>query len=82
MKKFQRIFSYLGHYKSKLASYTIFTLLGTFFGIVSIGMLSPFLTLIIGDNKSTAGNLMASKSSGKIVLDYLNNEMLLLRGHP
>lgn len=76
MKKFQRIFRYLGHYKSKLFSYTLFTVLGTLFGIVSIGMLSPFLTLIIGDNKSTAGNLMASKSSGKIILDYLNNEML------
>ncbi|ANI89580.1 antibiotic ABC transporter ATP-binding protein [Arachidicoccus ginsenosidimutans] len=75
MKKFQRIFTYLGHYKSKLFSYTLFTVLGTLFGILSIGMLSPFLTLIIGDEKNSSANLLQSKSSGKFILNFLNSEV-------
>lgn len=75
MKKFQRIFNYLGHYKTKLFSYTLFTILGTLFGIISIGMLSPFLTLIIGDDKSSVKNLLESKSSMKFIIVYLNNEV-------
>ena len=78
MKKFQRIFRYLGHYKSKLFSYTLFTILGTLFGIVSIGMLSPFLTLIIGsdkDRESVKNILGKSKASFKPLTDFLNNEI-------
>lgn len=78
MKKFQRIFNYLGHYKSKLVAYTLCTILGTLFGIISIGMLSPFLTMIIGNDKdkeSVKNILGKSKASFKPLTDFLNNEI-------
>ncbi|MFZ1528630.1 MAG: ABC transporter ATP-binding protein [Ferruginibacter sp.] len=46
MKKYSRIFSYLGGHKDKIALYFLFILLSIIFSIVSIGMLMPFLQLI------------------------------------
>ncbi len=49
MKKFSRIFKYLGYHKPGLVFYTIFTVLSVVFGLVSVGMLGPFLQLIFTD---------------------------------
>lgn len=46
MKKFSRILQYLSKYRGKLIVYLIFTLLSTLFGVISIGMLSPFISIL------------------------------------
>ncbi len=51
MKKFSRIFKYLGFHKPGLVTYTIFTILSVLFGLVSVGMLGPFLQLIFIDKQ-------------------------------
>ncbi len=52
MKNFLRIFKYIHIKKSKLTLYVIFSLLTIIFSAASLGMLSPFMQLIINsDNK-------------------------------
>ena len=52
MNNFFRIFKYVQIPKGKLAFYIMCSLLATFFSAASLGMLSPFMQLIInGDNK-------------------------------
>src|SRR5205814_6649397 len=52
MKNLLRIFKYIDIPKGKLAFYITCSLLATFFSAASLGMLSPFMQLIIyGDNK-------------------------------
>lgn len=72
MKKFKRIFKYLGFYKGKLLSYGIFTVLGTVFGIFSLGMLAPFISLIVSDDNDSTKALIKSKAVGQSVSDVLN----------
>ncbi|MBS1751176.1 MAG: ABC transporter ATP-binding protein [Bacteroidetes bacterium] len=51
MKKYSRIFRYLGAFKGKIVLYFITTVLSIVFSIVSLGMLMPFFDLIFkGDN--------------------------------
>ncbi len=51
MKKYSRIFRYLGAFKGKIVLYFITTVLSIGFSIVSLGMLMPFFDLIFkGDN--------------------------------
>lgn len=53
MKNFFRIFKYIQIEKGKLFFYISCSLLATFFSMASLGMLSPFMQLIInGDNKA------------------------------
>ena len=52
MKNLLRIFKYIEIPKGKLAFYILCSLLATFFSAASLGMLSPFMQLIInGDSK-------------------------------
>jgi len=76
MKKFKRIFRYLGYYKAKLAAYGVLTLLGTVFGVFSLGMLAPFISLIVSEGENNAGSLIKSKAVGQDVSDLLNNLMI------
>ncbi|HMH21428.1 MAG TPA: ABC transporter ATP-binding protein [Puia sp.] len=46
MKKFSRIIQYISKYRGKLLAYLLFTLLATLFGLISLGMLSPFMEII------------------------------------
>ena len=46
MKRFIRIFSYVGDFKQNIFLYALFILLSILFGLFSIGLLSPFLDLI------------------------------------
>ncbi len=48
MKKFSVIFQYLSRFRSKLVVYMIFNVLSIIFGLISLGMLSPFLDLLFG----------------------------------
>jgi ATP-binding cassette, subfamily B, bacterial MsbA len=53
MKKFSVIFQYLSRYKGKLVVYMIFNVLSIIFGLISLGMLSPFLDLLFGASAPT-----------------------------
>ena len=46
MKKYSRIFKYLGQYKGQIFLYFLFIILSVVFSIVSLGMLAPFFDLI------------------------------------
>lgn len=76
MKKFKRIFRYLGYYKAKLAVYGVLTVLGTVFGVFSLGMLAPFISLIVSDGSDGTADLIKSKAVGQNVSDILNEMMI------
>lgn len=64
MKNIFGIFKYVQIEKGKLAFYILCSLLATFFSMLSLGMLSPFMQLIInGDNNVPIG----SKAVGSLV---------------
>lgn len=64
MKNIFSIFKYVQIEKGKLAFYILCSLLATFFSMVSLGMLSPFMQLIInGENNVPIG----SKAVGGLV---------------
>ena len=48
MNNFLRIFRYIHIPRRKLALYVLFTLLGTLFSLLSIGMLGPFMNILFG----------------------------------
>ena len=50
MKKFFRIVSYIREYKTYMGWYGLFILLSIIFSLFSLGMLTPFLDLIFGNN--------------------------------
>ena len=64
MKSFLRIFKYIHIPKGKLAFYILCSLLATFFSAASLGMLSPFMQLIINGDSSLPLN---SKAVGPFV---------------
>ncbi|MES2776409.1 MAG: ABC transporter ATP-binding protein [Bacteroidota bacterium] len=48
MKNLSRIFRYLFFYKKYLGLYLLFVVLSIIFGLISLGMLAPFLQLLFG----------------------------------
>jgi len=50
MKKFFRIVSYIKEYKTYMGWYGLFILLSILFSLFSLGLLTPFLDLIFGNN--------------------------------
>ena len=50
MKKYSRIFQYLGSFKGEIVLYFVTTILSIVFSIVSLGMLMPFFDLIFKGN--------------------------------
>jgi len=54
MKKFSVIFQYLSRYRGKLVTYMIFNVLSIVFGLISLGMLSPFLDILFPDKSSAS----------------------------
>ena len=51
MKKFSVILQYLSRYKGKIVLYMIFNILSIVFGLISLGMLSPFISILVSDGK-------------------------------
>jgi subfamily B ATP-binding cassette protein MsbA len=51
MKKFSVILQYLSKYKGKIVLYMFFNVLSILFGVVSVGMLSPFLNILFSNDK-------------------------------
>jgi subfamily B ATP-binding cassette protein MsbA len=56
MKKYSRIFKYLGNYKGQILLYFLFIILSVVFSIVSLGMLAPFFDLIFKQDGSGVQN--------------------------
>lgn len=77
MKRYSRIFFYLGHYKGEIFLYFLFIVLSIVFSIVSIGMLMPFLELIFNGESSTMANLTKESSNPiiKFVREFLVNNI-------
>src|SRR5580693_1457453 len=57
MKKFSRILQYVSQpkYRAKLIFYLLFSILSVLFGLVSLGMLSPFMDLLFKGSHAVAG---------------------------
>ncbi|RYY61236.1 MAG: hypothetical protein EOO05_07155, partial [Chitinophagaceae bacterium] len=72
MKKYSRIFSYLGKKKGKLGLYFIYTVLSTIFGVISIGMLIPFLSVIFKVEGAPGADTIKSNALGSYLTDNLN----------
>ncbi|HEX3933415.1 MAG TPA: ABC transporter ATP-binding protein [Puia sp.] len=51
MKKFSVILQYLSRYKGKIVLYMIFNILSIVFGLISLGMLSPFISILLSGGK-------------------------------
>ena len=75
MKKYSRIFSYLGKKKGKLGLYFIYTVLSTIFGVISIGMLIPFLSVIFKVEGTPGADTIKSNALGSYLTDNLNDLM-------
>src|SRR5688500_1928500 len=73
MKKYSRIFRYIGVYKGQVILYTLFILLSVVFSIVSLGMLMPFLELIFkGEQSSTSAVFQQSSNPAvKAIRDFV-----------
>ncbi|HEU0064677.1 MAG TPA: ABC transporter ATP-binding protein [Flavisolibacter sp.] len=65
MKKYSRVFKYIGRYKREAFLYILFIVLSIVFSIVSLGMLFPFLELIFNQGGKSAGTF--AKSSNAVI---------------
>ncbi len=75
MKKFSRIIQYISRYKGLLAVYLLFTLLATFFGLVALGALSPFMDILFkagGGGVSTTVNTNAIGMLKHYIVEVMN----------
>ena len=70
MKKYKRIFRYIGQYKGKILLYFFFTLLATFCSVISLGMLAPFVEIIF---KSGDSNVQATALQSNALGSYIQN---------
>jgi subfamily B ATP-binding cassette protein MsbA len=69
MKKFSRILQYVSQpkYRSKLFFYLLFTVLSVLFGLISLGMLSPFMELLFkGRQIGVSQNYISSNTIGSL----------------
>src|SRR5579872_6967565 len=74
MKKFSVILQYLSRYKGKIVVYMIFNILSIVFGLISLGMLSPFLTILFEGEGSKGGMTINTNAIGGLK-DILNHVM-------
>jgi ATP-binding cassette, subfamily B, bacterial MsbA len=78
MKKFSRILQYVSQpkYRAKLIFYLLFSILSVLFGLVSLGMLSPFMDLLFKGSHVAAGQ----PSVGGNAVGGLKNYISLIIG--
>jgi len=72
MKKFSVILQYLSRYKGKIVVYLIFNVLSILFGLISLGMLSPFLTLLFQGEGGTGRSMTLTTNAVGGLKDVLN----------
>ncbi len=75
MKKFSRILKYVSQpkYRAKLFFYLLFTILSVLFGLISLGMLSPFMELIFKEAGKTAANAPINSKAVGSLTGFLSN---------
>src|SRR4029453_11951043 len=79
MKKFSRILKYIFQYKGKLIVYLLFTLLATFFSLISLGMLSPFMELLFKSGEVAKQATLDSNAIGSlktIIADIIKQDKI------
>jgi subfamily B ATP-binding cassette protein MsbA len=73
MKKFSVILQYLSRYKGKIVIYMVFNILSIVFGLLSVGMLSPFLLLLFQNDGSKGQSPMLNTNAIGGLKDVLAN---------
>lgn len=74
MKKFSRIFKYIGHYKGKIASYMSLTIIASSLSVISIAMLAPLMSIIFNTKGSDAARQsIESGKAGKLVSQFITH---------
>jgi subfamily B ATP-binding cassette protein MsbA len=81
MKSLQTIFKYVKNYPSLIVAYFGFNILSAIFGVISLGMVSPFLMLIFGQG-DTFKAISGSGSSASNPLNYLKEKLFALLQTP
>ena len=71
MKKYSRVFKYIGRYKSEALLYILFIILSIVFSLVSLGMLFPFLELIFSPKTNGTQTVTAFAKSSNPVITYV-----------
>ncbi len=66
MKKFSLILQYLSKYRVKLVLYLVFTLLSIFFGLLSLGMLSPFMNILFPKEAGKGATNVSTNAIGPL----------------
>ena len=74
LKKFSRILQYVSQpkYRGKLFLYLLFTILSVLFGLISLGMLSPFMELLFKGKQVVAGQPSISSNTVGGLKELLN----------
>jgi ATP-binding cassette, subfamily B, bacterial MsbA len=72
MKKFSLILQYLSKYRVKLLLYLVFTLLSIVFGLLSLGMLSPFMNILFPKDVAQGAANVSTNAIGPLK-DILDN---------
>lgn len=72
MKKYGRILFYLREHRGRLVLYFLCVVLATIFGVVSIGMLIPFFSLIFDTGSAPGAEIVKSNVLGSFVAEQLN----------
>jgi len=71
LKKFRRIFNYIGLYKGKVALYIFLTIVGSALSVVSIAMLGPLMSIIFNVGGDTAQSLLQKVPGGHLLAQEL-----------
>ncbi len=82
MKSLKTIFKYIKHYPSLIVAYFGFNILSAVFGIISLGMLSPFLLLIFGKGEALDSLQKTGMGSGWNPINYFKQQMDLMLQMP
>src|ERR1700738_5298177 len=80
MKKFSRILQYLAKYKGLLLLYFLFTILATLFGLISLGMLSPFMDILFKSGATTAKQVTVNTNAIGSLKNFI--VYIISRYHP
>ncbi len=68
MKKFSRIFKYIGYYKWKIVAYMSLTIVASSLSVISIAMLAPLMSIIFNTEGSQAARQsIESGKAGRLV---------------
>src|SRR5579863_10353280 len=73
MKKFSVILQYLSRYRGKIVIYMIFNILSILFGLISLGMLSPFLSILFAQSQPQGQPVTINTNAIGGLKDVLSN---------